>query len=204
MSRIDESINKMQEYINEIRKKSIEQAQKLSIEGKNQVETIANKTINTINSSIEKLEEMKKQVNDENELNDFLDRLEKKCKDVADYTELKIDEIKPVVQDNISNLKKDLDKSFDDIKDEIKKSTIDVKKDLETAYDRLLDNENVKNVIKFAKDMKVKAIDYYNKPETQKAINNAKLKIIEVAEKGLDTLKVILEKDDINNKDENK
>lgn len=224
MRRIDESIEKMYGFIKEIEIKTIEQGLKLNDDEKLQVKAIADKTVNTINSSIVKLQEMKEQVSDDSQLEDFLSRLDKKCEDVTAYTIMKIDEIKPVIKETTVNLKEDLEKTFDEfktdvkeviednkenieeakqdiqenveeLKENIKENVDDAKEELDDSIEKILENENVKNIIKFVKDTKEKAVEIYNMPETQEAINRAKLKIIDIAEKGLDTLKVILEKE---------
>lgn len=231
MNRINECIEQMQEFIKEIEEKATEHCQQLADNEKLQVEAIATKTIDTINNSIEKLEEMKTQVSDDSQLIDFLQRLNNKCEDVKNFTIIKIEEIKPVIQEEVSNLKEDLEKTFsnfqvdtnkqeetveeikedikekvEDTKEEITKVVNEAKEDINTAkneaieaiadsIEKILDNENVKNVVKFIIDTKNKAVEIYNLPETQEAINNTKLKIIDIAEKGLDTLKIVLEKD---------
>lgn len=201
MSRIDETISKMQEFIEGIKDETLKHIENLDEEGKLQARTLADKTISTINSSIEKLNNMKETVNEDNDLEDFLNRLEGKCKDVADFTVSKIEEIKPVVKVDVQELKNDLEKDFDDFKKDlvgIKNAAaraigIEKKEDGKPTYEKLLENEYVKNAIKFAKYTKDKAVEFYNDPKTQKAINEAKLETIHLAEKGLEKLKQILE-----------
>ena len=195
MSRIDDTINKMNGYILEIEQEAIKHTEKLTEEGKTQVKELANRTIDTINSSIKKLNEMKNSVADENDLEDFLNRLEDKCKDVTDFTKDKINEIKPIVNSNVEELKADLNNTFDSFK----KGFDEVKTKANPTINRILDNENVQNAIKAANTLKDKAVEFYNDPKTQKAINEAKLKTIELAEKGLDNLKVLLEREDKEN-----
>lgn len=201
MSRIDETISKMQEFIEGIKDETLKHIENLDEEGKLQARTLADKTISTINSSIEKLNNMKETVNEDNDLEDFLNRLEGKCKDVADFTISKIEEIKPVVKVDVQELKNDLEKDFDDFKKDlvgIKNAAaraigIEKKDDSKPTYAKLLENEYVKNSIKFAKYTKDKAVEFYNDPKTQKAINEAKLETIKLAEKGLEKLKELLE-----------
>ena len=201
MSRIDETISKMQEFIKGIEDETLKHIEDLDEEGRLQAKTLADKTITTINSSIEKLVNMKETISNETDLEDFLNRLETKCKDVADFTVSKIDEIRPIVKEDIQDLKSDLEKDFDDFKKDLVNIKIaakraigaEEKKQEKTTYDKLLDNEYVKNAIKFAKYTKDKAIEFYNDPKTQKAINEAKLETIHLAEKGLEKLKQILE-----------
>lgn len=235
MNRINECIEQMQEFIKEIEERAAEHCQQLADNEKLQVEAIAAKTIDTINNSIEKLEEMKTQVSDDSQLVDFLQRLNKKCEDVKNFTIIKIEEIKPVIQEEVTDLKEDLEKTFEDfkvdnkeeiqeikeniqdkvedVKENLTKQSTEVVEDLQKAKDQVVDtvaetiekilkNENVKNVVKFIIDTKDKAVEIYNMPETQKAINDAKLKVIELAEKGLDSLKAALETEHKNN-DEN-
>ena len=201
MSRIDETISKMQEFIKGIEDETLKHIEDLDEEGRLQAKTLADKTITTINSSIEKLVNMKETISNEADLEDFLNRLETKCKDVADFTVSKIDEIRPIVKKDIQDLKSDLEKDFDDFKKDLvnikiaakRAIGVEEKKQEKTTYDKLLDNEYVKNAIKFAKYTKDKAIEFYNDPKTQKAINEAKLETIHLAEKGLEKLKQILE-----------
>jgi len=192
MSKIDETILKLRAFIEDITIKENEKNENLEPEDKEKVNAIANKTIQTIQNSIQRIDAMKDQIFDENEMNEFLDRLIDKCQDITDFTVTKMNEVKPRVRANLADLKEELDKGFEEIKN------FNFKSQAEESYEKILENENVKKAIQFAKDTKDKAIEFYNKPQTQEAINNAKLKIIDVAEKGLDTLKVILEKEDDN------
>lgn len=192
MTRIDETITKMQGFIKEIEDETAKTIISLSDEGKVKAKEFADKTISTINNSIDKLNSMKGSVTDENELEDFLNRLEAKCKDVTDFTKVKINEIMPIVQDNLKDVKADLEKGFDDFKKEFD----DTKNKASSSFDKLLENENVKNAIRLAKAAKDKAVEFYNDPKTQKTINEAKLKTIELAEKGLDKLKEALDRED--------
>lgn len=201
MSRIDDSIKKMNDFIEDIEKEVISHSINLGEEGKKQVRELADKTILTINNSINKLNEMKEKISDDSQLDNFLERLELKCKDVADFTKAKIDEIKPATQENINELKADLEKGFDDFKKEYEDTKKDIKKETVSAYQKLLENENIKSAIKLAEAAKDKIVEFYNDPRTQKAINQAKLKTIELAEKGLDGLKEILDRQDKNTED---
>lgn len=212
MSRIDESIQKMQDFIDDIELTAVDKIKKVSDEGRVQVEAITLKTVDTIKNSIEKLNNMKDKVVEDQDLFDFLNRLEGKCKDVTAYTKMKINEIAPVVKENLADFKADLEKGFDNIKDsvveEIKtndevKEAQDIKPEIEkekvneeSYIDKVLTSENFKNVVEFIKETKDRAIELYNKPETQEAIDKAKVKVIEVAEKGLVALKIILDRED--------
>lgn len=199
MSKIDETILKMQEFIKGIEEETLKYSEHLDDEGRLQARTLADKTVSTINGSINKLLDMKETVNDENDLEDFLNRLEGKCKDVADFTVSKINEIKPIVKEDVQDLKNDLEKDFDEFKKDLEgikiaaQRAIGIEKKEKTNYDKLFENEYVRNAIKLAKYTKDKAVEFYNDPKTQKAINEAKLEVIHLAEKGLDKLKVLLE-----------
>lgn len=203
MSRIDETNKQMEAFIQTIKAEALKHSVLLEEDGKNQVNEIANKTIDTINNSISKLVSMKESVSDDNQLEDFLNRLENKCKDVTDFTITKINEIKPIKRVNLADLQNDLEKNFDDFKKDLEDdskeaSTIKIEDSNNDSYfDKFLENENVQSAIKLVNAAKEKAIEFYNDPKTQKAINEAKLKTIEIAEKGLDSLKTLLEKNDV-------
>jgi len=203
MSRIEDSIKKMQSFIDEIELTAIDKIRNVSDESRLQVEAISLKTVETIKNSIEKLNNMKDKVIEDQDLDDFLNRLEDKCKDVTTYTKQKIDEIVPVVKENLADFKEDLEKGFDNIKvnDEVKEAEtikeVKVEKDNSDDYiDKVINSENFKNIVMFLKETKDRAVELYNKPETQEAIDKAKVKIVEYAEKGLETLKVVLDRED--------
>lgn len=195
MSRIDDAINKMQDFIKEVQSAAINKTIELEEDGKKQVKDISDRTIDTINNSIKKLEEIKASVNDDNELEDFLHRIEVKCKDVSDFTVTKINSFKPIVKSNLEDLTNDLEKGFDNVKNEIVSTVNKYKEDNKDTYDKFTNNDYVKNAIKLINCIKDKLVKFYNDPKTQKAINEAKLKAIELAELGLDKLKEILDRE---------
>ena len=188
MNKIENTINKMKDFIKEIEDETLKYSEKLSEEGKKQANELADKTISTINISIEKLNSMKETITDDTNLDEFLQRLEDKCKDVTEFTKVKINEITPNLKDDLTDIKLDIEKGFNDLKEDL----IKIRSNPDSSLNKILENENVKNAAKVAKAFKDKAVDFYNDPKTQKAINNAKIKTVELAEKGLNGLKSIL------------
>lgn len=202
MSKIDNTISKMEGYINEIKEEANKHFDKLPEESKNQIVDIASRTINTIEKSIVKLKDMALTVSNEDELDDFLARLEEKCKDVTDFTKTKINELVPLVRNNLNEMKDSFLKDFDETKKNVGDKAKEFKKNADYSFEKFVSNENVKNVIKLIKNARDKAIEFYNDPKTQKAINEAKLKVIELAEKGLENLKDLLERNEDNNEND--
>lgn len=200
MATINESIEKLKTYIKEIEDRASVVAPKLSDDAKTQVSSIANKTIDTINKSIEKIEELKTSVNDESALGDFLSKLDERCKDIADYTVEKINEFRPSLDDSLKDFMDNLNKSEEPKKEE-PKETSDLETKISDTYNRLINNPNVVNATNMVKTGVEKAIEFYNSEETQDFINTMKIKTINIAEKGLEELKVILDRADKKNDD---
>lgn len=196
MSRIDESIEKMNNYIDSIKTNALAKWKESDDTTKAQIEEIAKKTVDTINNSIEKLNKIKESVEENEELNDFLNKIEEKCNDVTEFTINKINNIKPIVNKNLSFLKKDLENDFRKTKSDINSTVNKYKVKVNDTSKKLAGNEHIKNISNLLNELKDKAVKFYNDPKTQEFINEAKLKTIELAEKGLDKLKVILDRED--------
>lgn len=172
MARFDETIKKMQDIIDDIKKEASKKLENASEEEAVKINMIANKTIDTIEEASVKLKNVVKQINDEEELNSFLDRVDQKCKQAAAFAYSKFDEIKP-----------DIDADFKK-NDAFTKSTME----------KLAENENVQNAVKMANNMKDSIIEFINKPETQEKINVAKKSALNIIDKGLDVTIDLLEK----------
>ena len=62
------------------------------------------------------------------------------------------------------------------------------------SMEKYTNNENVENVKNSILRIKDSAVDFYNSPETQHRINEAKLAVLKATSKGLDLLKNALDK----------
>ena len=171
MNRFDTTIKKMQDIINDIKTVGDKKASGKDEETILKIKTVSDKTIDTINEASVKLKEVVNKISDEEELNKFLDRVEEKCKQAADYAFNKFDEIVP----------------------EEKNEYVKIDDEEKSSMEKLLDNENVKNAAKIATDIKNDIVDFINKPETKKTINNIKYSALNIADKSLDALLKILD-----------
>ena len=82
---------------------------------------------------------------------------------------------------------------FDEIVPEEKNEYVKIDDEEKSSMEKLLDNENVKYGAKIATDIKNDIVDFINKPETKKTINNIKYSALNIADKSLDALLKILD-----------
>lgn len=197
MANIKEAIYKLQNYVLEVETKAKEKSLSLSEEGKNQVKEIAEKTVSTINSSIVKLQDLSDSVMEESQLSEFLERLDNKCRDIVGFTIEKINEVKS------EEVKKEVKEEEPEelvftveSDDEKTSSKVSMNFSIDETINKLLENPNIKNATEFAKKGVDKAIEFYNSEQTQEFINTMKIKTIDIAEKGLEGLKVLLDRVD--------
>lgn len=184
MSRIDKSIEIMNDYINQIKEKASFQLENANDNEKEKINEIVNKTLNTISNSIETLYSIKGQAIENESLDNQLTVIENKCKEVTKETINKIEGIRPN-KETVSYLNNELKDNNTLVKKEEKKN--------------VLSNDTLNNILSILNNVKDKAISIYNDPKTQKLINDTKIVIIKLADKGLDKLKEVLDRKDNNN-----
>lgn len=184
MSRIDKSIEIMNDYITLIKEKASFQLENVDEKAKEQINVIVNKTLNTITNSINTLNSIKEQALENESLDDQLTVIENKCKEVTRETINKIEGIR-LSKDTVPYLKKELKDNYTIVKKEVNK--------------KISNNDTLNNILDILNNAKDKAITIYKDPKTQKLINETKLTIIKLADKGLDKLKEVLDRKDNNN-----
>ena len=174
MSKINEIVAEMQQYIEEVKNAAEARKVELDEEGLAKVNEIAERTNNAIRATIIKLEDVASKVRDEEKVNDFLDRALNKCREAVDFTKEKIDAVegKPKI---------DLDSLYSEIRD---------------SFDRIMQNENVQGAANFVKGVGEEIGAFLNRPEIKDKVEKVKDVTISAAEKGLDVLKNALTQDD--------
>ena len=170
MSRFNETIKKMQDITSDIKAKADLSNFELDEEIVEKIKAVADKTIDVVNEAAVKLKSAVDRIDNEDELNNFLDRVDEKCQNAKEYAFTKINELLP----------EDLE-----LKDEEKE---------ESTMEKFMKNENVQNAANVVLKAKDALVDFYNSPETQHKINQAKLAVLTLASKGLDVVKNALEK----------
>lgn len=201
MATINENIESLNTYINQIDEKLNSLNDKLSPENKQIATNIANKTKDTILKSIAKLEELKASVSDESTIEEFLVKLDTRCKEISEYTIEKLDTLKPTLNETLNEFVENLKEPADEFKKEVKDKGSDIEFKLNDTYNRLINNPNVVNATNMVKAGVEKAKEFYYAEETQDFINTMKIKTINIAEKGLEELKILLDRADKNDEE---
>lgn len=171
MSKFNETIKKMQNITDDIKKKADASISELDPETVEKIQAVASKTIDVINEAAFKLKDAVDEIEDEESLEAFLKRVDEKCEDAKKYAYTKIEELAPLSKDEYVRIDDD-----------------------KPVMDKLLDNENVAKAVNLAKNLKNTVVDFYNAPSTQKKINETKLAALNIANKGLELVRKTLEK----------
>ena len=171
MSKFNETIKKMQNITDDIKKKADASISELDPETVEKVQTVASKTIDVINEAAFKLKDAVDEIEDEESLEAFLKRVDEKCEDAKKYAFSKIEELVPPTQDEYVRIDND-----------------------KPVMDKILENENVAKAVNLAKNLKNTVVDFYNAPSTQKKISETKLAALNIANKGFELVRKTLEK----------
>ena len=180
MNRFEEIIQEMMRDIEDIQAVAREKMNFVSDENKLKVSDLANKTIEAINTTINKLKDVAEKVNDEERVGELFERANIKCKEAVDFTKQKISELPGEPRINLDN----------------------VLNEIRSTFDKLMQNENVQNATNFVKGLGDDLNEFLNKPEVKDKIERAKDITISAAEKGLDALKKTIENIDDNHHEE--
>ena len=171
------TIKEMEKKIEEINKLASEKiANATNDENAKKIAEIRDNTINVINEAIEKIHDTAVENEDSSSFSDLLNRVINRTSEATEYT---IKKIKEVTKDK-----------------NIEKTISETSKQINDAFDKLIDNPDVKNVFSKAtnatKETVNKANEYLNKEEVKQNIDKTKDVIIDIAEAGLNGLKKIL------------
>jgi len=147
----------------------------VSDDNKEVVDELLKKTKEAIDLSIDKINEAVNFDNSEEELNEFLNKVSDKAEEAIDFSKAKIEMLINEVP------KQDLDEVF---------------ANLESKFNEVKESDTFKKATKFIKGVGVSINEYLEKPEVQEKINKAKVTTINIAEKGVEELKKILNTDE--------
>ena len=178
MNKFEEVAKEMREDIERIKAIALAKIDLVDDEGKLKVSDLTEKTIEAINTTIEKLKNVAEKVDDDEKVNELLYRAHAKCQEAVEFTKTKIAEIKETQEPKIN-----LDNVLNDIR---------------ASFDKLMQNENVQNATNLVKGIGDEINTFLNKPEVKEKIDHAKDVTISIAEKGLDALKKSVENKDNN------
>lgn len=175
MNKFDKTVKELKADIKELETEFSKRTEGLDEVTKQKAAELVEKTKVVINSSIEKVNAVIKDLADEEELNDLLDKIKAKAKEAVDYAIEKIDDL-------INNGgQTDIDKLHDDIM---------------ADFDKLKESDIYKTTTVLIKEGYAKINEFLEKPEVKETIKKAKKTTIDLAEKGVAGLKKVLEDKD--------
>ena len=184
---VNETVEEMKQKIELISS----EADKVEGDSKEKAQELKNKAVDILNKAVAKLQEVLKTIQDPEEIKKATAFVEEKSKQIYDFTMKKIEELK-----TNEDLKKGLNQAEELIKDVAGKAQVKAKE----AYDKALENEDIKKAVDKAgaaiDDAKKNIEEFIKKPETQEAIEKAKDTTIDIAEKAVAALKDWLKPED--------
>ena len=145
-----------------------------------QISELLDKTTTAVETTTDKIEELGKQKIDEEQFAEFLKKVQDKAVESIDFAKAKINEI--VLDDE-----KDLNEIFNNIAAE---------------FDKIKESDLFKKASEVVNDIGNGINEFLEKPEVKETIKKVKITTINIAEKGLDGLKKVLNTDE-DKEDEN-
>lgn len=173
MTRFDETIKVIQNITNDIRKKADELIDEVDPSTASKINSIASKTIDTLQEVAVRLKTRLENLSDEEEVDKFLDRVVEKCEDAKEYAFNKFSEIEPY-----------LDSEYEQAENYAS-----------STMEKFLENENVKRASEFIINKKDQLVDYLTSEETKQKAKEISYKLLCLVDKGLD---IVIDKLDKN------
>lgn len=170
MRRADEVIEKMYAILSDIKQAADKRIEIVNEEAKEEIKQLYDRTRLVMYKSIEKVQEVSKDLPDNEEVEAFFFNILKKCNEVKEFTIDKINQTGNAYKPNLNMIQDEITNLFEEFREhEAYKTAVN-------AYDSI--KQNVQ--------------DYLAKPEVQEKISQLKDKTLDIADKGLDILKKTL------------
>lgn len=179
MSKFDDTVKELKEDIKELEDEFSSKTKDVDETTKRKAHEFVENTEKVINSAINKVSQAIDNIKEDEKLDELLDKVKAKAKEAIDFALDKIDAL--INNDPKSNI----DALHDDIMDE---------------FDKLKETEAFKKTTVLIKEGYVKLNEFLEKPEVQTKIKQAKVTTINIAEKGVEGLKKVLDVDNKNKK----
>lgn len=179
MSKFDDTVKELKEDIKELEDEFSSKTKDVDEATKRKAHEFVENTEKVINSAINKVSQAIDNIKEDEKLDELLDKVKAKAKEAIDFALDKIDAL--INNDPKSNI----DALHDDIMDE---------------FDKLKETEAFKKTTVLIKEGYVKLNEFLEKPEVQTKIKQAKVTTINIAEKGVEGLKKVLDVDNKNKK----
>ena len=178
MSKFDDTVKEMESQVKELEDDLAGEIDKLDEEGKQKAKALVERTEEAIRSSIEKVRTVITNVKEDEKLDEFLDKVKAKSMEAVDFTREKVQELTAK-------------------KEESEKTLDDASNDIMGVFDNIKESETLKKTAEFLSDINKKINEFFERPEVKEAIDKAKIKTVNIAEKGVEGLKKVLNTEEI-------
>ncbi len=178
MSKFEDTVKEMESQVKELEDDLAGEIDKLDEEGKEKAKALVERTEEAIKSSIEKVRTVIINVKEDEKLDEFLDKVKAKSMEAVDFTREKVQEL----------TKK---------KEEPEKTLDDASNDIMNVFDNIKESEALKKTAEFLSEINKKINEFFERPEVKEAIDKAKIKTVNIAEKGVEGLKKVLNTEEI-------
>ena len=178
MSKFEDTVKEMESQVKELEDDLAGEIDKLDEEGKEKAKALVERTEEAIKSSIEKVRTVIINVKEDEKLDEFLDKVKAKSMEAVDFTREKVQEL----------TKK---------KEEPEKTLDDASNDIMNVFDNIKESEALKKTAEFLDEINKKINEFFERPEVKEAIDKAKIKTVNIAEKGVEGLKKVLNTEEI-------
>ncbi len=178
MSKFDDTVKEMESQVKELEDDLAGEIDKLDEEGKQKAKALVERTEEAIRSSIEKVRTVITNVKEDEKLDEFLDKVKAKSMEAVDFTREKVQELTAK-------------------KEESEKTLDDASNDIMGVFDNIKESETLKKTAEFLGDISKKINEFFERPEVKEAIDKAKIKTVNIAEKGVEGLKKVLNTEEI-------
>ena len=177
MTKFEDTVREMESQVQDLEKDLLEKAENLDDDAKEKAKALVNKTEEAIKSSIEKVRGIIADVQEDEKLDEFLDKVKAKSMEAVEFTKGKVAELTNKEAKPNDTLEK-------------------VGNDILTEFDKLKDTDAYKKTVDLLGEISNKINEYLSRPEVKNAIEKAKTTTVNIAEKGVESLKKALNTED--------
>ena len=179
MSKFEDTVKEMESQVKELEDDLAGEIDKLDEEGKEKAKALVERTEEAIRTSIEKVRTVITNVKEDEKLDEFLDKVKAKSMEAVDFTREKVQEL---------TAKKE---------EEPEKTLDEASNDIMSTFENIKESETLKKTAEFLGEINKKINEFFERPDVKEAIDKAKIKTVNIAEKGVEGLKKVLNTEEI-------
>ena len=178
MSKFEDTVKEMESQVKELEDDLAGEIDKLDEEGKEKAKALVERTEEAIRTSIEKVRTVIVNVKEDEKLDEFLDKVKAKSMEAVDFTKEKVQEL--------TAKKEEEDPMLDEASN-----------DIMSVFENIKESDTLKKTAEFLSDINKKINDFFERPDVKEAIAKAKIRTVNIAEKGVEGLKKVLNTEEI-------